>query len=83
MSAIKSEKRRCPNGHYSSLLDQDPAAESLHSDALDLSGHGHGCEEQMVPASMAFQAYRYSLILLNKTLSVTLFRLAFFFSNVM
>ncbi|CAL8322267.1 unnamed protein product [Lota lota] len=58
MSAIKSEKHHCPNSHYSSSsVDQDPA-ESLHTDALDLSGQGHGCEEQMVPASMAYQAYR-------------------------
>ena len=62
MSALKSEKRRCPNGHYSSLLDQDPAAEILQNDALDLSVQGHGCEEQMVPASMAYPAYRYALI---------------------
>ncbi|CAL8386839.1 unnamed protein product [Boreogadus saida] len=58
MSAIKSEKRRCPNGHYSSLLDQDPAAEILQNDALDLSVQGHGCEEQMVPASMTYPVYR-------------------------
>ncbi|CAL8238078.1 unnamed protein product, partial [Merluccius merluccius] len=60
LSALKSAKRHCPNGHFSPwLLDQDPT-ESLNNDTLDLSGQGYGCEEQMVPASMTYQAYRFA-----------------------
>ncbi|KAJ3605344.1 hypothetical protein NHX12_027391 [Muraenolepis orangiensis] len=57
LSATKSAKRHCPNSHLPWSGDQGPA-ESTHTDILDLSGQGHGCEEQIVPASMAYQAYR-------------------------
>ncbi|KAM9841696.1 T-box-containing protein TBX6L-like [Aulostomus maculatus] len=38
-------------------LDQDPP-ESLHAEPLELQEYDYSCEEQMVPASVAYQPYR-------------------------
>uniref|UniRef100_UPI0037E75DAD T-box-containing protein TBX6L-like n=1 Tax=Semicossyphus pulcher TaxID=241346 RepID=UPI0037E75DAD len=38
-------------------LEQDPS-ESLHAEPLELHENDYGCEEQMVPASVAYQPYR-------------------------
>lgn len=39
-------------------LEQDPS-ESLHAEPLERHEYDYSCEEQMVPASMAYQPYRY------------------------
>ena len=39
-------------------VEQDPY-ESLHAEPLELHDYDRSCEEQMVPAPMAFQPYRY------------------------
>lgn len=41
-------------------LKQDPS-ESLHTEPLELHEYDYSCEEQMVPASAAYQPYRYDL----------------------
>lgn len=41
-------------------LEQDPS-ESLHAEPLELHEYDYSCEEQMVPASAAYQPYRYDL----------------------
>lgn len=46
-------------GHLSAwALEQDPS-ESLHAEPLELQEYDYGSEEQMVPASVAYQPYRY------------------------
>ncbi|KAM7369167.1 hypothetical protein PAMP_013460 [Pampus punctatissimus] len=45
-------------GHLSAwALEQDPS-ESLHAEPLELHDYDYSCEEQMVPASVAYQPYR-------------------------
>ncbi|XP_026195850.1 T-box-containing protein TBX6L-like [Anabas testudineus] len=45
-------------GHPSAwALEQDPS-ESLHAELLELHEYDYSCEEQMVPASVAYQPYR-------------------------
>nr|XP_046231961.1 T-box-containing protein TBX6L-like [Scatophagus argus] len=39
------------------VLEQDPS-ESLHAEPLEQHEYDYSCEEQMVPASMAYQPYR-------------------------
>lgn len=41
-------------------LEQDPS-ESLHAEPLEQHEYDYSCEEQMVPASVAYQPYRYDL----------------------
>lgn len=48
-------------GHPSAwTLEQDPS-ESLHAEPLELNEYDYSCEEQMVPASVPYQPYRYDL----------------------
>nr|XP_019937443.1 PREDICTED: T-box-containing protein TBX6L-like isoform X2 [Paralichthys olivaceus] len=45
-------------GHLSAwAVEQDPS-ERLHTEPLELHEYDYSCEEQMVPASMAYQPYR-------------------------
>lgn len=43
-----------------SAVEQDPS-ESLHAEPLELHEYDYSCEEQMVPASVPYQPYRYDL----------------------
>lgn len=56
-----STEQSLKGGHLSAwALEQDPS-ESLHAEPLELQEYDYSCEEQMVPASMAYQPYRSDL----------------------
>ncbi|XP_022616538.1 T-box-containing protein TBX6L-like [Seriola dumerili] len=53
-----STQQPLKGGHLSAwALEQDPS-ESLHAEPLELHEYDYSCEEQMVPAPMAYQPYR-------------------------
>ncbi|XP_041826328.1 T-box-containing protein TBX6L-like [Melanotaenia boesemani] len=45
-------------GHLSSWALEQDSSESVHSEPLELQEYDYSCEEQMVPASTAYQPYR-------------------------
>ncbi|KAG7216570.1 hypothetical protein INR49_023279 [Caranx melampygus] len=57
-STQQQQQQPLKGGHLSSwALEQDPS-ESLHAEPLELHEYDYSCEEQMVPASVAYQPYR-------------------------
>ncbi|XP_056259365.1 T-box-containing protein TBX6L-like [Seriola aureovittata] len=53
-----STQQPLKGGHLSAwALEQDPS-ESLHAEPLELHEYDYSCEEQMVPAPVAYQPYR-------------------------
>lgn len=45
-------------GHLSSWSLEQDSPESIHAEPLEMHEYDYSCEEQMVPASMAYQPYR-------------------------
>ncbi|XP_047426419.1 T-box-containing protein TBX6L-like [Mugil cephalus] len=59
--ADKSEASRQPSPkerHLSAWALEPDSSESLHAEPPELQEYDYGCEEQMVPASTAYQPYR-------------------------
>ncbi|XP_012724895.2 T-box-containing protein TBX6L [Fundulus heteroclitus] len=48
-------------GHLSPWSLEPDLSDSMHTEALELQEYDNSCEEQMVPASMAYQPYRFPL----------------------
>uniref|UniRef100_UPI003AAFDF91 T-box protein VegT-like n=1 Tax=Centroberyx gerrardi TaxID=166262 RepID=UPI003AAFDF91 len=53
-----STEESLKEGHLSPWGAERDPSDSLHTEPLELHGPDYSCEEQMVPASMAYQPYR-------------------------